>query len=231
MKHHANWSLLLSLFIIATLSSCKEENIANDIGGVWHRDYTATNEDQSKSNVDVYWKFEKTPNENSGTFFEVLYVEVLYDDEPSENYKWTSRIDGTWQIESGNLHLIYGSQLLVGIEKENHNTLILPEVFFNDNLWMLAFYGALDYKLPCNEKRFEIYTALQNSYSELNVENDEGIDGITYPSVEITKNVLSCHTPDGLYLATFDKVENTLDEKPCLERYYQRHPLPNQFYE
>jgi len=198
---------------LMTISSSDDESsfdedvkLAKSLDGDWHRSYQYPLENGQEATIDVYWRFWKATNANFGMFFEVIYAQQpLEYDNGYWMCKWTSRIDGSWYLDSQTLRIKYDAYpKRVGLEREYHSIPLVPEVFFNDELWPKVFSDATEDSFI--ELKSSIFENQKNRYQEMNGEDNEGI---SFPYVDISQNVLNVLSPDESHLITFEKVEKS----------------------
>lgn len=203
--------ILFFLYVISTTITSSEERfekdlkLAQNLDGDWHRSYTYPLENGQEATIDVYWRFRKATNENCGLFFEVIYAQQPLLEYGNDYWmcKWTSRIKGGWRLDTQKLRTKYDdpNNIKVGLERANHSIPLVPEVFFNDELWPKVFSDATEDSFI--ELKSSIFENQKNWYQEMNGEDDEGIP------IEISQNALNLLSFDGSNLVSYERVEKS----------------------
>lgn len=202
----------LLLLLAMVNSSCKDERLAEELQGTWKRNHVEAYEDGTKSLQEEFLTLVRTDSKkNGGTFTEASTGnEEIDDSEFIVKYKWTSHIDGTWEIKDGAFYQHYNiATLEVEVNKSdidyqiNKNTNLLLTSF--DKLMAKSLY--LEQNLQTDLQK-DAYKALFQYYKKQNLQD---VKGGGFSNIEVEGNTFSFETID-LGRVTYTKVSNPSSE-------------------
>lgn len=177
---------LLPLLFCLLLFSCDDGNIANKMVGTWERTYTVPYRDGTKVNIKEQITFKLSHGETqSGNFTEYLEgLETVDEDGFSGSFRWKCKISGRWKVSLEELFQHYDlNSLVVSIDSKDMNVRCKDP-------WMAAYTSKKDI-IEALQK--DVYSEMFDSYEDL---NDQDVEVLGYPDVEVNNNELSYRTAD-----------------------------------
>lgn len=184
-------SITLCVFVLSFFS-CGDTNLAEKSVGAWQFSYHTSYDDGSKENATQTLEFSKDDDKDGGTFTEKEVGKLMgEDDDVHYTCKYTSTINGTWEVVAGDLQLIYDvTSLVVNTDKDD------IDIKYDNTIDAI---DAVSYSLEtmtdisaevAKAAQKEIYTNLFHAYSD---SNDEGS---VYKNLTIEGDNMSFETDD-----------------------------------
>ena len=216
--------IVWGIFLLCTLllNSCKDSMLSEEIEGTWETSVITSYDDGTKGHRNDQLTFKRGQTTNNGGVFseKCIYEDEIDDEEGNIKYKYTSTIEGTWEIKKGNLSLHYNiSTLEVTLRKKDVEfdwQYVIADSCGSSSI----FEDGYEQDQFIKKLKKHSYKELFRYYKEFNKDTDD--DDLSYSNVEIKGSVLSFDTSDvgrveynrvkNIHPITNDEEDKTKDE-------------------
>lgn len=170
--------------------------LSEEIEGTWETSVITSYDDGTKGHRNDQLTFKRGQNTNNGGVFseKCIYEDEIDDEEGNIKYKYTSTIEGTWEIKKGNLSLHYNiSTLEVTLRKKDVEfdwQYVIADSCGSSSI----FEDGYEQDQFIKELKKSAYKGRFRYYKEFNNETDN--NELSYTNVEIKGSVLSFDTSD-----------------------------------